>query len=169
MNKCPKCDKYSADGFDGEGAYTPGLPCSNCGHQEENGPTPSCPRCGTRPFTEGLPCDVCVRQQQVSTENQPPPASPAEEPRGVMLRLVPPSPPGASIDQQRANCRKILLEALTRIENGEVDELVLVTVNSKQAPSPYTLRWQFVDPIRVAGLLGFVQVKLSSPPFVTMT
>jgi hypothetical protein len=111
-----------------------------------------------------------VRQQQVATESLPPAsASAPEEPRGVVLRLVPPSLPGSSIEQQRANCRKILLEALTRIENGEVDELMLITVNSKVGVSPYTLRWQLVDPIRMSGLLGFVQVKLSSPPFVTMT
>lgn len=173
MNKCPQCGRYAADGFDGEGPYTPGLPCSNCGHREpldllQDGAS-SLIRCGTCGGAipeggEGFPeiCPSCMRAEA-------PPAHIPEEPRGVLLHLVPPAPAGSSIEQQRSNCRKILLEALTRIENGEVDELLLATVNSKQSTSPYTLRWQFVDPIRMTGLLWFAQVKLASPPFVTMT
>lgn len=136
MNRCPQCGRFAADGFDGEGTYTPGLPCANCGYREEAAP--------------------------VEPE-------PKEEPRGVVLRLVPPGHGDASIEQQRANCRKILLETLTRVENGEVDELVLATVNSKQSPNPYTLRWQMTDPVRIIGLLGVMHVRFSAAPFVTMT
>ncbi len=135
MNRCPQCGRFAADGFDGEGAYTPGLPCANCGYREEAPVEPE----------------------------------PKEEPRGVVLRLVPPGQGGASIEQQRAICRKILLETLTRVENGEVDELVLATVNSKQSPNPYTLRWQMTDPVRIIGLLGVMHVRFSAAPFVTMT
>lgn len=138
MNKCPQCDKSSADGFDGEGAYTPGLPCSNCGYN------------ATVPAVEPV---------------EPAPA-PESRP-GALLRLVPPA--ASTAEQQRAACRRILLEALQRIESGEVDELVLLTVNSRQAPSPYTLRWQFADPIRMAGLLSYAAGYIGGPKFITLT
>jgi len=158
-NRCPKCGyPETFDGSSFKGLYTAGRVCDGCGYCEEPQPT-----------AEDEPAEqVSVTEPAASaaadvTPTQPPPAP------GVLLRLVPPLTKDATTEQQRANCRKILLETLQRIESGEVDELMLVTVNSKQAPSPYTLRWQFVDPIRMSGLLGFAQVKLSSPPFVTLT
>lgn len=134
MIKCPKCDKASADGFDGEGKYTPGLPCCNCGH----------------------------------TEPAAQPAAPAEtESRGAVLRLVPTI--SANAESRRTACRQILLEALQRIEMGEIEELVLVTANSKQSPAPYNMRWHFSDPIRMSGLLHCAASRLGAPPFVTIT
>lgn len=129
---CPHCSYPNDPGY----TYTPGLPCSNCGHRETAEPI----------------------QPEAPTES-----------RGVVLRLVPSAQADSSIEQQRANCRKILLETLTRVENGEVDELVLATVNSKQSPNPYTLRWQMTDPVRIIGLLGVMHVRFSGAPFVTMT
>lgn len=135
-----------------------------------------CPQCGRfaavssddkEAYTPGLRCPHCGYMEEGAATGAP--ASAPEEARGVVLRLVPPAASNASVEQQRANCRKILLDTLNRVENGEVDELVLATVNSKQAASPYTFRWQITDPVRAVGLLGVVQAKFSSPPFVLMT
>ena len=135
-----------------------------------------CPQCGNEgdpeaDYTPGYRCHKCDYLERATPVEAEPPveASEPEDSRGVVLRLVPPAASNASIEQQRANCRKILLDTLNRVENGEVDELVLATVNSKQATSPYTFRWQLTDPVRAGGLLGVLQVKFSMPPFVLMT
>ena len=83
------------------------------------------------------------------------------------LRLVPP-PSADATEKNRATCRRILLEMLNRVEAGEVDELVVATINSKTSPTPHYLRWHFSDPVRTVGLMYFAATHFASSSFITM-
>jgi len=125
-----------------------------------------CPQCSYEPYDPHAPCPNCgtpTSEPGVGAVVTPEAASKP----GVVLRLVPPVE--TSNEARRAACRRILLEALQRIEAGDIEELVLLTVNVRQATSPYTLRWHFVDPIRMSGLLHYAAQHLSGPPYVHMT
>lgn len=166
QSRCPKCGSERGDGsFE---SYTPGVPCRRCGYVE------NCPRCGLvhEEEVEHVPgAPEAPTKVSASEEPLPSPAEPqttTEPEGGVVLKLVPRTPLG-SVEQRRAICRRILLETLQRIEAGDVEEVFLLTLNSRSAPSPATYRWHFVDPIRMTGALAVAVTKFSMPPFVSIT
>lgn len=120
-----------------------------------------CSVCGGSSWDSLEPCPNCGREpepQESKPPEEPKPPEPLEEPEppepplAPVLRLLPQSV--ANAETKRAQCRRVLLEALQRLEESGFEELVLITINSK-GPNPYTLRWYFTDPMRVVGVLDF--------------
>lgn len=135
--------------------------------------TSHCPRCGNVIEETDHPCPRCFFEDTPPCPEKEPeqaqePSSARSQEGGVVLKLVPKTPLGGT-ESQRSVCRRILLDTLQRVENGEVDEIFLVTINSRQAPSPATYRWHFTDPIRITGALTVAATKFSMPPFVVIT
>ena len=113
-----------------------------------------CPGCESWGPDSFETCPNCGREREhpEEPETAEEPETPAEPAFAPVLRLLPQSV--ANAETKRAQCRRVLLEALQRLEESGFEELVLITINSK-GPNPYTLRWYFTDPMRVVGVLDF--------------
>lgn len=107
-----------------------------------------------------------------SGEAQPaPPPEPAPDPEthvAPVVRLLP-SQRDAAMEKRQEVMLAALREMYARVVAGEIDGMVIATVNSKQATSPYSFKWAFRDPVAMAGALSAVTRLVVSEPFVRFT